>query len=128
MTEVFGNCVSYNITGVESAVSITKQVTKAIKLKEDSVRCCKTDHSKILQRNDQKGPIIVYLDKREWAIVQDEFREAECGGNLPVGWVLWHVYSVNIPRYYKPVLIKILDSEETKCYQDNDEWLFAFCP
>ena len=65
MTEVFGNCVSYNI----SVVSITKQVTKAIKLKEDSVRCCKTDHSNLLQRNDQKGPIIVYLDKSEWAII-----------------------------------------------------------
>ena len=49
MTEVFGNCVSYDITGVDSAVYITKQVTKAIKLKEDSVRCYKTDHSKILR-------------------------------------------------------------------------------
>ena len=50
MTEVFGNCVSYNITGVDSAVSITKQVTKAINLKEDSVRCYKTDHhSKIFK-------------------------------------------------------------------------------
>ena len=37
---------------------------------------------------------------------QGEFREAECGGNLPVGWVFWHVYSVNISGYYKPVLIK----------------------
>ena len=84
MTEVFGNCLSYNITGVDSAVSITKQVTKDIDLKEDSVRCYKTDHSKILKRNDQKGPFIIHLDKREWATVQDEFREAECGGNLPV--------------------------------------------
>ena len=68
-----------------------------------------------------------YLDKREWATVQDEFLEAECGGNLPVGWVLWRVYSVNTPGFYKPVLIKNLDSDETKCYQVNDEWLFAFC-
>ena len=92
-------------------MSITKQVTNAINLKEDSVRCYKTDHSKILKLNDQKGFIIVHLDKREWATVQDVFREAECGGNLPVGWVLWRVYSVNIPGYYKPVLIKKLDSE-----------------
>ena len=44
----------------------------------------KTDHSKILKRADQKGLIVVHLDKREWATVQDEFREAGCGGNLPV--------------------------------------------
>ena len=80
------------------------------------MRCYKTDHSKILKRNDQKGPIIVNLDKREWLTVQDEFREAECGQNLQFGWALWRVYSVNIPGYYKPVLIKKLDSEETKCY------------
>ena len=86
-------------------MSITKQVTKAIDLKEDSVRCYKTDHSKILKRNDQKCPIIVHVDKRKWATVEDEFLEAECGGNLPVGWVLWRVYSVNTPGYYKPVLI-----------------------
>ena len=69
MTEVFGKCLSYNIKGVDSAVSITKQVIKDIDLKEDSVRCYNTDHSKILKRNDQKGPIIVHLDKREWATV-----------------------------------------------------------
>ena len=33
MTEVFRNCVSYNIMGVVSAVSITKQVATAIDLK-----------------------------------------------------------------------------------------------
>ena len=128
ITEVFVNCVSYNISGVDSTVSITEQVTKAIDLKEDSVRYYKTDHTKILKRNDQKGPIIVHLDIGEWSTVEDEFQEAECGGNLPVGWVLWRVYSVNTPGYYKPVLIIKLDSEETICYQVNDEWLFAFCP
>ena len=30
ITEVFGNCVSYEITGVDSTVSVTKQATKAI--------------------------------------------------------------------------------------------------
>ena len=59
----------------------------------------------------KKGPIVVHLDKREWATVQDEFREAECGGNLPIGWLLWRIYAVNIPDYYKPVLIKRSDSE-----------------
>ena len=49
ITEVFRNCVSYNITGVDNAVfipktvSIPKQVTKDIDLKEDSVGCYKTD-------------------------------------------------------------------------------------
>ena len=81
MTEVFGNCVSYNIRRVDSAVSITKQVTKAIDLKADSVKCYKTDHSKILKRNYQKGHIIGHLDKLEWSTVHDEFQEAECGGN-----------------------------------------------
>ena len=47
----------------------------------------KTDHSKTLKRADQKGLIVVYLDKREWATVQDEFREAGRGGNLPVDTV-----------------------------------------
>ena len=74
------------------------QVTKAIYVKED--------HSKIFKRNNQKGPIIVHLDIGEWATFQDEFREAECVGNLLDGWALWRVYSVNIPRYYKPVLMK----------------------
>ena len=64
IAEVFRICVSYNITGVDSAVSITKQVTKAIDLKEDSVRCYKTDHSKILKRNDQKVPSSFTWTKR----------------------------------------------------------------
>ena len=54
--------------------------------------------------------------------------EKQTGGNLPVGWVLWHVYAINVPGYYKPVLIKKSDSEETKCYRVHVEWLFAFCP
>ena len=57
--------------------------------------------------------------------VQEEFRESECGGNLPIGWVLWRVYAVNIPGYYKPVLIKKSDSDETKCYRVYEEWLLA---
>ena len=47
----------------------------------------KTDHSKILKRADQKGLIVVHMDKPEWATVQDVFREVECGGNLPVDTV-----------------------------------------
>ena len=42
---VFRNLVSYNISGVDRTVSITKQMTKALDLKEDSVRCYKTNHS-----------------------------------------------------------------------------------
>ena len=34
IAEVFRNCVSYNIKGVDSAVSITKQATIAIYLKK----------------------------------------------------------------------------------------------
>ena len=118
--------MSYNITGVDSAVPVTKRTTKAINLNEESVK--QDDHSKILKQNDQKGPIVVHLDKREWATVQEEFREAECGGNLPIGWVLWRIYAVNIPDYYKPVVIKKSDSEETKCYRVYEEWLLAFFP
>ena len=65
IAEVFGDCVSDNIMGADSAMSVTQQATKSIDLKEDSVRYYKTDHSKILKRNDQKGPIVVHLDKRE---------------------------------------------------------------
>ena len=88
--DIFGNCVSYNITGDDSAMPVTKQTTKAIDLNEESVRTYEKEdnHSKILKRNDQKGPIVLHLDKREWAAVQEEFREAECGGYLPIGWVL----------------------------------------
>ena len=46
IAEVFGDSMSYNITGAESAMSVTKQATKAIDLKEDSVTYYKTDHSK----------------------------------------------------------------------------------
>ena len=120
--------MSYNITGAESAMSVNKTGNKSFRFKRRQREILQTDHSKILKRNDQKGPIIVHLDKHEWATIQDEFGEAECGGNLPVGWILWRVYSVNIPGYYKPVLIKKSDSEETKCYRVHDEWLFAFFP
>ena len=126
IADIFGNCVSYNITGVDSAVPVTKQTTKGIDLNEESVK--EDDHSKILKRNDQKGPIVVHLDKREWATVQDEFREAECGGNLPIGWVLCRIFSINLPDYYKPLLIKKSDSDETKRYRGHDELLLAFCP
>ena len=110
--------MSYTIAGDDSAVPVTKRMIKAIELNEESAKTYEKedDHSKILKRNDQKGPIIVHLDKREWTAVQDEFLEAEFGGNLPIGWLLWRVYAVNIPGYYKPVLIKKSDSEETKCY------------
>ena len=56
IAEVFGDCVSYNITGAESAMSVTKQATKAIHLKEDSVRYYKTDHFKILKEMIKKVP------------------------------------------------------------------------
>ena len=80
IADIFGNCVSYNITGDDNAMSVTKQMTKAIDLDEESARTHEKedDHSKILKRNDKKGPIVVHLDKREWATVQGEFREAEC--------------------------------------------------
>ena len=126
ITDIFGNCVSYTIVGDGSAVPVTKWGTKAIDLNEESVK--EDDHSKILKRNDQKGPIVVHLDKREWAAVQEEFREAECVGKLPIGWILWRVFAVNIQGYYKPVLIKKSDSDETKCYRVYEEWLLAFCP
>ena len=106
--------MSYNITGVDSAVPVTKQTMEAIGLKEESVK--EDDHSKILKRNDQNGCLVVHLDKREWTTVQDELREAECGGNLPIDWVLWRVYAEDIPGYYKPVLIKKWGSDETICY------------
>ena len=129
IADIFRNCVSYNITGVDSVVPVTKRTTKGIDLIEESVRTYKTedDHSKILKQNDQKGPIVVRLDKREWSTVQEEFREAECGENLPIGWVLWRIYAVDSPDYYKPVLLKKSDSEETKCYRVHGKWLFAFC-
>ena len=97
MGDIFGNCVSYTIAGDDSAVPVTKWATKAIDLNEESVK--EDDHSKILKRNDQKGPIVVHLDN-----------------------------AVNIPGYYKPVLIKKSDSDETKCYRVYEEWLLAFCP
>ena len=108
IADICGICVSYNITGVDSVVPVTKRTTNAINLNEESARSYnkEDDHSKILKRNDQNGPIVVHLDKRDWATVQEEFREAECGGNLPIDWLLWRVYAVNIPGYYKPVLIK----------------------
>ena len=38
IADVFGNCVSYNITGDDSAVSVTKQTTTGIGLNEEGVR------------------------------------------------------------------------------------------
>ena len=55
IADIFGNCVSYNITGDDSAVPVTKRATKAINLNEESVK--EDDHSKILKRNDQEGPL-----------------------------------------------------------------------
>ena len=63
IADIFGNFVSYTIVGDDSVVSVTKWATKAIDLNEESVK--EDDHSKILKRNDQKGPIVVHLDKRE---------------------------------------------------------------
>ena len=130
IADIFGNCVSYNITVDDSVVPVTKQTTKAIDLNEESAKTYdkENDHSKILKRNDQKGPVVVHLDKRYWATFQEEFREAECRGNLPICWVLWPVYAVDIPDYYKLVLIKKSDADETKYYRVYDEWLLAFCP
>ena len=58
IADIFGNCVSYNTTGDNSAMSVTKQMTKAIDLNEESARKHKkeNDHSKILKRNVQKVP------------------------------------------------------------------------
>ena len=38
IADIFGNCVSYNITGDDSAVPVTKQTTKCIDLNEETVR------------------------------------------------------------------------------------------
>ena len=38
------------------------------------------DHSKILKRNDQKGPIIVHLDKLERVSVQMNFEKQSVVG------------------------------------------------
>ena len=82
IADIFGNCVSYNITGDDSVVPVTKRTTKAIDLNEESARTYEkeNDHSKIMKRNDQKGPIVVHLDKRDWATVQEEFRETDAVG------------------------------------------------
>ena len=78
IADIFGNCVSYNITGDDSIVSVTKQTIKAINLNEESVK--EKDHLKILKRNDQKGPIVVHLDKCEWAAVQEGFEKPSAVG------------------------------------------------
>ena len=52
----------------ENAINLNKESAKKYRKEED--------HSIILKQNDQK---------LEWATVQEEFQEAECGGNLPVG-------------------------------------------
>ena len=51
IAEVFRDCVPYNITGAESAIFVTKQATKAIDLKEDSLRYYKTD---LFQNTEKK--------------------------------------------------------------------------
>ena len=38
IADIFGNCVSYNITGVDSALPVTKRKTKGIDLNEESAR------------------------------------------------------------------------------------------
>ena len=75
IADIFGNCVSYNITRDDSVVPVTKQTTKAIDLNKESARTYEkeNDHSKILKRNDQNGPIVIHLDKRDSATVQEEF-------------------------------------------------------
>ena len=45
IADIFGNCVPYNITGDDSAMSVTKQMTKAIHLNKESVK--EDDHIKI---------------------------------------------------------------------------------
>ena len=105
---IFGNWVSYNIKGYDSAVSVTKQTTTGIDLNEETARTYKKedDNSKILKLNAKKGPIVVGLDKRKWSTVQEEIREAECSENRPVGWVLWRVHSIKVPGDYKQELIE----------------------
>ena len=44
IADIFGNCVSYNITGVDSVAPVTKQTIKGIDLNEESVK--EDDHSK----------------------------------------------------------------------------------
>ena len=54
--------------------------------------------------------------------------EPECGGNLPVGWILWRVYSVNVPGYYKPVLIKSRTQKRLNVIECMTNGYFAFFP
>ena len=44
--------------------------------------------SKLLKRDDRRGPIIVHINGHDWLKVEQLFREAEQGGILPPGWIL----------------------------------------
>ena len=82
IADIFGNCVSYNITEDDSAVPVTKQTTKDIDLNEESARTYEKedDHLKILKRNDQKGPIVVHQDNASGPLFKMSFERQSAVG------------------------------------------------
>ena len=122
---------NFQLTGGNSIEDRIPQIEKRFKtvgLKKHVEEGKEVAFSKLLKRDDRQGPIIVHINGHDWLKVEQLFREAEQGGNLPPGWILWRVYAVNTPGFYTPVLIKETDSTETKFYRVYNDWLLAYYP
>ena len=137
ISDVFGTCVSYNITNETPPVvdstkdvevnSVTYTEQSTLQTIEKSPLKTSADYiSKLLRRDDERGPLMVQLNEEDWFSVQELFKYVECGGNLPLGWTLWRIYWINKTDVYIPVLIKRCDSEETKCFRVQKDWIYSY--
>ena len=61
-------------------------------------------------------------------MVKDVFREAESGGNPPVGWTIDRIYINNRSDYFLPVLLKDSNATKSMFYRVSKDWLLYSCP
>ena len=81
----------------------------------------------LLQCDDKPGPLLVELNDRDWDRVEELFKDADSGGNLPPGWTLWRIYIVNQKSHFVPVFIKCPTSSKTQFYNVHEDWIiYAF--
>ncbi len=142
VSDVFGDCKAYpNVIGTDRVVDTTPirpistdTVVDTAPIRQVSHRTSAprrtTNEDKILKLNEERGPIVVNLPKREWLQISAKFEEADSFGNTPAGWNVWRIYVIEArPRDYTylPVVLKRSNDGETKKYNVSRAYLLDSC-
>ena len=122
---VFGTCLSYALPRTSKSQILEKRPTAQMNSEQGIAQNSAT---RILPIDERRGPLLVYLNKNQWSMVKDVFREAASRGNPPAGWNIDRIYINNRSDYYLPVLLKDSNATKSMFYRVSKDWLLYSCP